>query len=270
MPLSNNQFLREISEYKHAHGFIRHDDEYRKKFWLPNLPPNYKAQQQKKRRLNWQPTKSEVGRTKISLGAGVPVPKALAHLEEPSRCIDRGWIRGVSEPVPRYVNRGPPVASEFQGARTSPRSSMGPFFPRYIPKRTANYLQRRIPARHSSCVPVNKTSATLWRDWFNSELDNKNVSNVATRYYHPLTASANKRFNARWPEWRKQQHSELYFHEFCQLHHQPSRVFASNWIDEQLIFPYVDHVRDQDFKDSNDLDIKDLYLKMNNPKKLAL
>ncbi|GIY00602.1 uncharacterized protein CEXT_361451 [Caerostris extrusa] len=80
-----------------------------------------------KRRLNWQPTKSEVGRTKISLGAGVPVPKALANLEDPSRCIDRGWIRGVSEPVPRYVNRGPPVASEFQGARTSPRSSVGPF-----------------------------------------------------------------------------------------------------------------------------------------------
>ncbi|GIY30676.1 hypothetical protein CDAR_210091 [Caerostris darwini] len=58
-----------------------------------------------------------------------------------------------------------------------------------------------------------KTSATLWKDWRNADLDIKNASNVPPRYYHGLVSSGNKRFNARWPQTKKLQQPELYFKE---------------------------------------------------------
>ncbi|GBN96086.1 hypothetical protein AVEN_31498-1 [Araneus ventricosus] len=247
MPLSYNHFLEEIIRYKRVHGLVRNDDEYRKNLWLPFLPADYEGLRLKGLRQDWTPKKSEIGRTKRSLGAGVPLPKALAHLEEPTRCVQRGRICGVADPVPRYINRGPTCASEFQGARTSADAYMGPFFPRYIPERVVHYLQRRIPARHTDCVQLKKNSATLWRDLITSDLDNKSLSCVP-RYFHPLTDSANERLHARWPEWRRNLQPELYFKEYLEVNSQPFSVFALNWIDEQLALPYADHAKEQNLK----------------------
>ncbi|GFY47952.1 uncharacterized protein TNIN_175831 [Trichonephila inaurata madagascariensis] len=241
MPLSYEDFLEEIARYKHLHGLARNDDEYRKNFWLPYLPINYKELKLKKLRQNWIPTKPEKKRKCI--GPGKPVPKALAHFEKPTRCLYKGSICGVTDPVPRYINRGPTVASEFQGARISSSFNMGPFYPRYIPERIGGYLRRGFKRSHRECVPVSKTSATLWRDRINADLDNKSISGVP-RFYHPLVASGLERLESRWPMCKKLLLPEEYFKEYCQLHNQPSSVFVLDWIDEQLALPYTDHIKE--------------------------
>ncbi|GIY09468.1 hypothetical protein CEXT_54401 [Caerostris extrusa] len=164
-----------------------------------------------------QSFQKETGGTTISLGTGVPVPKALVY---------------------------------------------GAIYPRHIPERTCNYLQRRNSNRHSSCTSPNeslmfmdiKHQRLFLEGLMNADLDMKNVSNVPPRYYHGLASSANERFNVRWPEWKNCSNWKRI--SKSQLNHRPSNMFVSNWIDEQLILPHVDHFRDLKY-DELDFETRD-------------
>lgn len=232
MPSCYHEFLNEIEDYKKLHGFITHDDNYRKKFWLPHLPIDNRAKYLKNRRRNWKPN-IDIKLTSKRFSVGV--------IEKPTRLVEKGSILGVGKTVPRYVRRNSTVAKEFQGARVGTNSAVGPEYPFYISLDTVNYLMRRNSLTHRDCLKdVEKNSATLWRDLINSSLDNKSLSGVH-RWYNPLIATAKKRFDQRWPIENKYKYPDLYFQEFCKLFLTPSRIFVLDWIDEQLTFPHEDY-----------------------------
>lgn len=231
MPSCYHKFLNEIEDYKKLHGFLTQDDEYRKKFWLPDLPVDHRAEYLKSLRQNWKPnTDIKLPSNRFSLGV----------IEKPTRLVDKGSILGVGKLTPMYVNRNSAVAKEFQGARIGTDYEVGPEYPFYIPLGTANYLMRRNPLTHRDCLDAEKNSATLWRDLINATLENKVISGVH-RWNHPLIATAKERFDQRWPTESRQKYPDLYCHEFCKLFLTPSRVFVLDWIDEQLTFPREDY-----------------------------
>ena len=231
MSTSYHEFLKEIESYKKLNGFVTYDDDYRKKFWLPYLPINYRAEYLKSRRQNWNPnTDIELSRNHFSTKA----------IDKSTRLVDKGFILGVDKPVPKYINRNSAVAKEFQGARIGTNLKVGPEYPFYFPQDTNNYLRRRNSLKHRDCLEVDKNSATLWRDILNSTIDNKIISGIR-RWYHPLVSTAKERFDQRWPKESKNKYPDLYFDEYCKLFLTPSRVFILDWIDEQLTFPNEDY-----------------------------
>lgn len=232
MPLSYQEFLNEIAHYKKLHGFVSYDDNYRKRFWLPYLPVGRSVVLKKKLRQKFDNANTEPRND---------IFHAISH-EKPSRVVENGFILGVGKHVPRYINRDSAVAKEFQGARINVHLKIQPAYPYYIPPATLNYLIRRNSLLHDDCLDVGKDSATLWRDLSNADLDCKIISGIP-RWYHPLVASAKKRFDQRWPYERKIKYQDLYFNEFCKLFHRPTRIFAPDWRDEQLMFPYEDYTK---------------------------
>lgn len=228
MPLSYHEFVNEIEEYKKLHGLQTTDDDYRRKFWLPYLPVDRREEYLKERRVNWYPnTEKKKPRDYFRLD----------KVEKPTRIVENGFVLGVPNIVPRYTNRDPNVAKEFQGARIKPDLEIRPDYPSHIPSNVANYLMHNNSLLHRDCTDVEKNAATLWRDLINSDLDYKIISGIP-QWYHPLLSSAKARFDQRWPEERKQKYPDDYLYEFCKLFHTPSQIFVPDWIDEQLTFPF--------------------------------
>lgn len=234
MPLGYHEFIHEIQKHKELKGLLTTDDDYRKRFWLPYLPVDRRAIHLKKLRQNWVVSEKEI-QLKID-------PFRMGKLEKPTRIVDKGFIVGVGNPVPRFINRDSSVAKEFQGARLGLHFKKTPFYPTHLANNTVNYLSRRNNLRHRECLPVGKDSATLWRDFINATLENEIISGIP-QWYHPLIATAKERLDQRWPVEKRQTYPNLYFIEFCKLFHTPSQIFVLSWIDEQLAFPDKHHFK---------------------------